>query len=110
MTTIPVSPWAGIAGSRSGRHPRGGVAGGGGQPAAAVPVPVENIVPKVDCATQLSAAQIKTILRRENELRLAPETQRLFAAAAKTAGREEASALYRNIAEFADFCSALQTS
>ena len=30
---------------------------------------VEKIVPKVDCATQLSAAQIKAILRRENELR-----------------------------------------
>lgn len=61
------------------------MAGGGGQPAAG-PAPVEKIVPKVDCATQLSAAQIKAILRRENELRLAPETQRLFAAAAKTVG------------------------
>eukprot|EP01050_Picozoa_sp_SAG11_P040465 SAG11_NODE_17605_length_513_cov_2.094203_1_plen_80_part_01 len=35
----------------------------------------------VSAATELSAAEIKAILRRENELRLSPETQRQFRAA-----------------------------
>ena len=47
--------------------------------------PVKKI-PAVNCASQLSGAQIKAILRRENELRLSPQTQRLFATAAKTKG------------------------
>ena len=47
--------------------------------------PVKKI-PAVNCASQLSGAQIKAILRRENELRLSPQTQRQFATAAKTKG------------------------